>query len=100
MLNLAADYPIDDYLAALQQFESVIADVKFVIPGHGSVGEGDGVLTRLKQDRAYVEALRDGSDPDDMRIKSPKEGWDWVVGIHTWQTQTLAKKENSGGIPA
>lgn len=92
MLDLAADDPTQDYLAALQLLEDIAGDATAVIPGHGSVGEGDEVRARIKRDRAYVEALRGGSDPDDPRITSPKEGWDWVAGIHGWQAKTLAEK--------
>lgn len=92
MINVSAEQPINDYLDALRRFEDILDNVKFVIPGHGSVGEGDEVHKRLQQDRAYVEALQDGRDVDDERVKLPKEGWDWVAGIHEWQVQTLAKK--------
>lgn len=98
MLNLAAADPIGDYLTALQQFVDIYDDVKFVIPGHGSVGEGDQVRTRVERDRAYVEALRDGRDCDDARIRSPKEGWEWVAGIHEWQAKTLAEKNVSDRV--
>ncbi len=92
MLNLAAAEPIQDYLVALDLFQDVAEDVAFVIPGHGSVGQGDEVRARIDQDRAYVEALRDGNDVTDPRITSPKKGWEWVAGIHGWQAQTIAKK--------
>ncbi len=94
MLNLAANDPISDYLNALQQFEDQISDVTFVIPGHGSIGKDDEVSKRLEQDRAYVKALRDKSDSKDLRIISPKEGWDWVAGIHEWQVKTIGDKGN------
>jgi glyoxylase-like metal-dependent hydrolase (beta-lactamase superfamily II) len=93
MLNLEADDPVKDYLAGLQALEEVAGDVDAFIPGHGSVGDGDEFRKRIKLDRAYVEALRDGKTPDDPRLTAPKEGWDWVAGIHGWQAKTLAKKK-------
>ncbi len=90
MLNLAADDPAGDYLAALKLFEEVSREVGVVIPGHGSVGKGDEVRSRVELDRAYVEALRDGRTPDDPRITSPKEGWDWVAGVHEWQAKQIS----------
>lgn len=92
MLNVAADNPVNDYLDALQKIENQLSTITFVIPGHGSVGEGDEVSMRLMQDRAYVKALRDGDEINDARITSPKEGWDWVAGIHGWQVKTLNEK--------
>lgn len=95
MVNLEAEDPIKDYLAALELLEDVAGDVDVFIPGHGSVGDGDELRARIKQDRAYVEALRDGKNPDDPRLTSPKEGWDWVSGIHGWQAKTLAEKKKA-----
>jgi glyoxylase-like metal-dependent hydrolase (beta-lactamase superfamily II) len=59
-LDLVAADPIADYLAALRLFEDVATDVDVVIPGHGSVGGAEALRTRIEQDRAYVQALRDG----------------------------------------
>jgi glyoxylase-like metal-dependent hydrolase (beta-lactamase superfamily II) len=95
MLNLEADDPIKDYLAGLTLIEGLASDVDVCIPGHGSVGSGDELRARIKQDRAYVEALRDGKTPDDPRLTAPKEGWDWVAGIHDWQAKTLADKKKA-----
>lgn len=94
MLNLAAPDPINDYLTALDLFERMASSAEFVVPGHGSVGEGGQVRARIEQDRSYVTALRDGSaTTTDPRIISPKKGWEWVAGIHDWQTQTIAQKQ-------
>lgn len=90
-LNLQADDPIGDYLAALDLFESVADGVTAVIPGHGSVGGDDAFRVRLAQDRAYVEALRDGRTPDDPRI-GPSAPLDWLVDIHDWQVQSIADR--------
>jgi glyoxylase-like metal-dependent hydrolase (beta-lactamase superfamily II) len=91
MLDLygSAD-PIGDYLAALHVLVESVGEVVVVVPGHGSVGDAPELRARIDLDRAYVEALRDGRDPDDPRIgPSAKEGWDWVAGIHEWQVQRL-----------
>ena len=93
MLDLEAPDPIDDYLAALRLLEVVAGDADIVVPGHGSVGEGDQVQARIDQDRAYVHALRDGKAPDDPRIgSSAKEGWEWVADVHEWQVRSLAER--------
>ena len=84
--------PIEDYLAALRLLEGVADDVDVVIPGHGSVGGADQVRARIDQDRAYVQALRDGRDPDDPRIgPSAKPGWEWVSDVHGGQARSLAE---------
>ncbi len=82
--------PIEDYLIGLRLLEGVADDVDVIIPGHGSVGGADQVGARIEQDRAYMQALRDGSGPDDPRIgPSVKPGWEWVSDVHAGQTQRL-----------
>lgn len=83
--------PIGDYLAALRLFEDVADDVQAVIPGHGTVGDAGELRARIELDRAYLHALRDGQDPDDPRITSPKPGWEWVGHVHAGQAQRFAK---------
>ncbi len=89
-LNGAAD-PIEDYLAALRLLENAADDVDVVVPGHGSVGGAGQVQTRIDQDRAYVQALRDTRDVRDPRVTSAKPGWEWVSDVHAWQLQRLAQ---------
>jgi glyoxylase-like metal-dependent hydrolase (beta-lactamase superfamily II) len=92
--------PIEDYLVGLRLLEGVADDVDVVIPGHGSVGEANQVRARIEQDRAYVQALRDGGSPDDPRIgPSAKPGWEWVSDIHAGQAQSLARRSERDGTP-
>ena len=93
-LDLGAANPIEDYLAALRLLESVENDVDAVIPGHGSVGEAEQLRVRIKQDRAYVQALHDGGDPDDPRV-GPSATLDWLPDVHRWQLQRLAQREQN-----
>ncbi|MGV9293005.1 MBL fold metallo-hydrolase [Amycolatopsis sp. NPDC003676] len=89
MFDTGAD-PIEDYLTGLQLLEAVADDVEVVIPGHGSVAAGQ-VRARIDLDRAYVQALRDGREPDDPRIgPSAKPGWEWVSDLHRGQAQKVA----------
>ena len=97
-LNLEAADPIEDYLAALQLLEGVADDVKVFIPGHGSVGDADQVRARIEQDRAYVQALRDGGGSDDPRLSAPLNK-DWLPGVHGWQLQQLAKRSDRNRKP-
>jgi glyoxylase-like metal-dependent hydrolase (beta-lactamase superfamily II) len=97
-VNDTAD-PIGDYLAALRLLEGV-ADVDVLIPGHGSVGGADQVQTRIEQDRAYVQALRDGGGPDDPRIgPSAQPGWEWVSDVHAGQVQRLLQRSERDATP-
>ena len=88
-VNGEAD-PIEEYLAALALFDDVAADVQVVVPGHGSVGGADDLRARIDQDRAYVQALRDGRKVTDPRIgPTAKTGWEWVTDVHTSQLRRL-----------
>lgn len=93
-LDLDAANPIADYLAALRLFERVADDVDAVIPGHGSVGGAEQLRARIKQDRAYVQALRDDAEPDDPRL-GPAAPLEWLPGAHRWQLQQLAHREQN-----
>lgn len=90
-LDLAADDPLGDYLAALTLFETVADEVAVVIPGHGSVGTGGAVRARIEQDRAYVLALQAGRTVDDPRV-GPGAPLEWLVDIHDWQVQALSER--------
>lgn len=92
--------PIEEYLVGLRLLEAAVDGVDVVIPGHGSVGRADQLLERIKQDRAYIHALRDGRTPDDPRIgPSAKPGWEWVNDIHEGQAQSLARSRDRDGTP-
>ncbi|PRX99094.1 MBL fold metallo-hydrolase [Allonocardiopsis opalescens] len=85
--------PVEEYLVGLRLLESVAGGVDAVVPGHGSVGVADQVRARIRQDRAYVHALRDGRVPDDPRIgPSARPGWEWVSDIHEGQARSLAER--------
>ena len=94
-LDLDAANPLEDYLAALLLFENVAGDVVAVIPGHGSAGGAEQLRARITQDRAYVQALRDGGAPDDPRV-GPSAPLDWLPDVHRWQLQRLAQREQNG----
>lgn len=91
----AAD-PTKDYLAALELLEDVSDDVKVFIPGHGSVGNADELRARIKLDRAYVQALRDGGGSEDPRL-SAGPNKDWLPGVHNWQSQQVVEKRGYRG---
>ncbi len=89
--------PIEDYLAALRLLEGVADDVDVLVPGHGSIGGADQVRTRIDQDRAYVQALRDAGVPGDPRLGPEAPHSDWLPGVHERQREHLAgRRERSG----
>jgi len=89
----STDDPIEDYLIGLRLLEDIADDIDAFIPGHGSVGDPEQLRARIRQDRAYVQALRDGGGPDDPRIgPSAKPGWEWVSDVHTGQLHQLTTK--------
>lgn len=90
-LDLGADDPTGDYLAGLDALESVADAVEVVIPGHGSAGAD--VRARIALDRAYTEALRDGTDARDPRVGSDATyGNDWLPGVHEWQAGQIGRQ--------
>lgn len=90
-LDLQAEHPIEDYLSALQLFDSVASRVDLVVPGHGSVGDGEQLRARIDLDLAYVREVRDGHDPDDPRV-APGAPLDWLPEIHDWQVERLRER--------
>jgi glyoxylase-like metal-dependent hydrolase (beta-lactamase superfamily II) len=95
MLNLEAEDPMGDYLSALDVLEGNAADVEAVVPGHGAVGHEHALRDRIKQDRTYVEALRDGRESEDSRISpSAKFGQIGIAQIHKWQLGQLQKRQH------
>jgi glyoxylase-like metal-dependent hydrolase (beta-lactamase superfamily II) len=96
-LDLQAEHPIEDYLAALELFDGVAADVSVVVPGHGSVGVGGEVRVRIDRDRAYVEALRAGRDVEDPRV-GPSAPLDWLVDVHDWQVDRIAQARRAAAL--
>lgn len=75
----------------------VAGEVDVVVPGHGSVGGADEFRARIDLDRAYVQALRDGTEVDDPRIGAfARPGWEWVTDVHAWQVQRLGERNLLG----
>ncbi|MFJ6538961.1 MBL fold metallo-hydrolase [Paenarthrobacter sp. NPDC091711] len=90
-LDLEATDPLADYLEALRQFGAVAGEVVAVVPGHGSVGGAEQLRERIAMDRAYVQALQKGRDPQDPRV-GPAAPLYWLADVHSWQLQRLAER--------
>jgi glyoxylase-like metal-dependent hydrolase (beta-lactamase superfamily II) len=83
--------PIEDYLAALRLLDEVAGDVDVLIPGHGSIAQGEQVRARIDQDRTYVLAVRDNREVRDSRF-SAEYCRDWLPGVHAQQLESLAQR--------
>ncbi|MFE5854710.1 MBL fold metallo-hydrolase [Streptomyces sp. NPDC056500] len=85
--------PLGEYLVGLRLLEDVAGDVDVIVPGHGSVCAADEIRARIKQDRAYVLAVRAGRVPSDPRVgPTAKPGWEWTTDISVDQVQRLAER--------
>ena len=92
--------PIEDYLAALRLLEGVADDVDVVIPGHGSVGGADQVRARIDQDRAYVQALRDGDVPATRGSAHRRTARIGCPACMNGNSSTSPEEESTTGRPA
>ena len=68
---------VEAYESALDRLGGAAHHVDVLVPGHGAVAHGPEVAARLAADRAYIEALRRGEDPVDVRLEQ-----DWLSGPH------------------
>jgi glyoxylase-like metal-dependent hydrolase (beta-lactamase superfamily II) len=71
------DSQLGAYETALDQLGEVVEQVDVAVPGHGAVATGPQVADRLAADRAYIDALRRGTEPVDARLDA-----EWMSGIH------------------
>jgi glyoxylase-like metal-dependent hydrolase (beta-lactamase superfamily II) len=59
---LHPDASLDAYLATLARLEPLVEQAEHVVPGHGGPIDGTRAAAILREDRAYLEALRDGGE--------------------------------------
>ena len=82
LLDLEATDPIGDYRAGLDVLEGIArdADVRVLVPGHGTVAGRADLHRRATADRAYLDALDRCQEPVDERLTNP-----WIIGEHRAQ---------------
>ncbi|MFI0538460.1 MBL fold metallo-hydrolase [Streptomyces sp. WSLK1-3] len=97
LFDVRQDDQVSAYEQALDLLEEAARHVEVVIPGHGAVAEGPQVAARLAADRAYVEALRRGGEPDDARLGQHA---DWLRGPHrSNQEQARGGRQDVPPVP-
>lgn len=74
--------PVGDYRAGLALLAAL--PVRTVIPGHGSVTGAAGFRGRIDADLRYLDALEQGREPDDARLKGA-----WLLAEHAAQVRLL-----------
>jgi glyoxylase-like metal-dependent hydrolase (beta-lactamase superfamily II) len=62
---------------ALDRLDEAARHIDVLVPGHGAVAVGPEVAARLAADRAYIDALRRGEEPVDVRLAR-----DWLSRPH------------------
>jgi len=77
------------YETALERLGEAARHVDVLVPGHGAIAEGSEVPARLAADHAYIDALRRGEEPVDVRL-----GQDWLSGPH--QSNLEQARHSSG----
>src|SRR5690242_17926894 len=77
LFDVRQDDQLGAYEAALDRLDEVAGDIDVVVPGHGAVATGPEVAARLAADHAYIDALRRGVEPVDVRLDA-----DWLSGPH------------------
>lgn len=88
LLDLDAADPVGDYRAALDLFDGVASEVRVLIPGHGSVGDGSELRRRLELDRQYLDGLVQQRDSQDPRLLNAPE---WLLREHTDAIRWLSR---------
>lgn len=87
LLDLGAADPLGDYHHALDLFEALAGDVRYVVPGHGHAGDRAELRRRLAADRRYLDELTAGRGDDDPRLTA-----DWLVRDHRAQRAAVTTR--------
>ncbi|MHB1987163.1 MAG: MBL fold metallo-hydrolase [Acidimicrobiales bacterium] len=80
LLDLSAEDPVSDYLAALDLYEALVLQLDTVVPGHGAIGDRAELVRRIAADRQYLFELSAGVTSTDPRLAAP-----WLAHEHERQ---------------
>jgi glyoxylase-like metal-dependent hydrolase (beta-lactamase superfamily II) len=81
LLDLDQPDPVGDYRAGLAKLAAL--PVTVLVPGHGTVCDGDGFRRRLAADLRYLDGLEAGREPADPRLTG------WLADQHLRQLRHL-----------
>ncbi|HEY2551565.1 MAG TPA: MBL fold metallo-hydrolase [Streptosporangiaceae bacterium] len=79
LLDLGGADPVGDYRTGLERLAGL--DVRVVIPGHGTPGDGAEFRRRVEADLRYLDALDRGADAADARLAAGG----WLLAEHERQ---------------
>jgi glyoxylase-like metal-dependent hydrolase (beta-lactamase superfamily II) len=91
LLDAGQDDQLDAYDTALDRLAEAATGVSIVVPGHGAVAEGPEVAARFAADRAYLDALRRGEEPEDPRLAQ-----DWLAHPHRSNLEQARRRQAPG----
>jgi hydroxyacylglutathione hydrolase len=83
LLDTVADEPLRDYRTGLQRLAAV-PGVRWVVPGHGHVGDAAEFRRRLDADSRYLDLLAAGQPFDDPRMTAQ-----WQRDAHAEQLRVV-----------
>jgi hydroxyacylglutathione hydrolase len=84
LLDVDAGDPLGDYRAGLRRLAAV-PGVRWLVPGHGHVGDAAEFRRRLDADARYLDLLAAGEPFDDPRCTQP-----WLRESHRRQLRSVA----------
>lgn len=90
LLDYVADDPLGDYRTGLQRLAAV-PGVRWLIPGHGHVGDTGEFRRRLDADTRYLDLLAAGQPFDDPRCTAA-----WQRDHHQQQLQRVTRLTSQG----
>lgn len=82
-LDTLADDPLGDYRTGLERL-GALSGVRWVIPGHGHIGDAGEFRERLAKDMRYLDLLAAGSPFED-----PRCGEEWLRAAHASQLRIV-----------
>lgn len=93
LLDTVADEPLRDYRTGLQRLAAV-PGVRWVVPGHGHVGDAAEFRRRLDADSRYLDLLAAGQPFDDPRMTAQ-----WQRDAHAEQLRVVTAQAAAGRQP-
>ena len=84
ILDIVGDDPLGDYRTGLQRLAAV-SGVRWLVPGHGHVGDATQFRRRMDADARYLDLLAAGRPFED-----PRAAAGWLRDLHEHQLRSIA----------